>query len=52
VIHDGTSQTGENDDPVEDKENIVPAKGIGASGWVKVRNAKELLSVVLRRGED
>lgn len=46
VVHDGAAHAREHDDPVEDEEDVVPAKGERASRFVIVGDAEELSGVV------
>jgi hypothetical protein len=46
VVHDGAAHAREHDDPVEDEEDVVPAKGERASRFIIVGDAEELSGVV------
>jgi hypothetical protein len=46
VVHDGAAHAREHDDPVEDEEDVVPAKGERASRFVIVGDAEEFSGVV------
>ena len=46
VVHDGAAHAREHDDPVEDEEDVIPAKGKCTSRFVVVGDAKELSRVV------
>lgn len=46
VVHDGAAHAREHNDPVEDKEDVVPAKGERASCFIIVGDAEELSGVV------
>lgn len=46
VVHDNASQSGENNDPVENEEDVVPAQGKLSSGRVEVGDVEELLGMV------
>jgi len=46
VVHDGAAHACEHDDPVEDEEDVVPAKGERASRIIVVGDAEELSGVV------
>lgn len=49
MLHEDTAQTGENDDPVEDEEDVIPTQSIRASGRVVVGDLEELLRMVTGR---
>jgi hypothetical protein len=52
VVHDSAAHAGENDDPVEDEEDIVPTKSERACDLVVIGNTKELLGVMAGAGKD
>jgi hypothetical protein len=51
IIHNCAAHAREHYDPVEDKEDVVPAKGEPARGLVVVGNTKELLCVMSGAGK-
>jgi hypothetical protein len=52
IVHNGAAGTSEDDDPVEDEEDVIPAEGEPTSGRVVVGDAEELLGVVAGDGEE
>ena len=51
VVHGEAAGAREDDDPVEDEPDVVPAEGESIGGGVVVGNAEELVRVVAGMGE-
>ena len=46
VVHDCAAHSHEHDDPVEDKEDVVPAQGEAASSFIEVGNTEKFQGMV------
>lgn len=47
IVHHGTSHAGEDNDPEEDEEDIIPAQGVQAGLWVEIGDLEELPGMML-----